>query len=119
MSSNSSPSQTPTTARMRPPPSGALTVQRPSSGGTSPRHRPSPLSSGAVTPDTATFANAKRGSGPPTPGSTTPIPDVANRVNPPTRGATKARDLLRQHYGLGVGPPVPAPGRSTDPMDVG
>ena len=32
---------------------------------------------------------------------------------------TRARDLLRKHYGLGVGPPPPLPGRSNDPMDLG
>ncbi|KAG1872256.1 Vps51/Vps67-domain-containing protein [Suillus subluteus] len=26
--------------------------------------------------------------------------------------------LLRKHYGLGVGPPLPLPGRSDDPMDL-
>ncbi|KAG2749510.1 hypothetical protein P692DRAFT_20832781 [Suillus brevipes Sb2] len=31
---------------------------------------------------------------------------------------SRARDLLRKHYGLGVGPPVPLPGRSDDPMDL-
>ena len=31
---------------------------------------------------------------------------------------TKARDLLRKHYGLGVGPPPPRPGNSSDPMDL-
>ncbi|KAG1737275.1 hypothetical protein EDB19DRAFT_1637074, partial [Suillus lakei] len=31
---------------------------------------------------------------------------------------SRARDLLRKHYGLGVGPPPPLPGRSDDPMDL-
>jgi len=30
---------------------------------------------------------------------------------------TRARDLLRKHYGLGVGPPPPS-GRLLDPMDL-
>lgn len=35
------------------------------------------------------------------------------------RQKSRARDLLRKHYGLGVGPPVPLPGRAADPMDLG
>ncbi|KAG1798158.1 uncharacterized protein HD556DRAFT_1353463 [Suillus plorans] len=31
---------------------------------------------------------------------------------------SRARDLLRRHYGLGVGPPPPIPGKSDDPMDL-
>ena len=33
----------------------------------------------------------------------------------------RARDLLRKHYGLGVGPPPPltGPGKPLDPMDIG
>lgn len=32
---------------------------------------------------------------------------------------TRAMDLLRKHYGLGVGPPSPIPGKSNDPMNMG
>lgn len=32
---------------------------------------------------------------------------------------TRARDLLRKHYGLGVGPPAPSGGKGADPMDLG
>lgn len=32
---------------------------------------------------------------------------------------TRAMDLLRKHYGLGVGPPLPVPGKSNDPMNMG
>ncbi|KAG1744009.1 Vps51/Vps67-domain-containing protein [Suillus paluster] len=41
-------------------------------------------------------------------------------TKPPTGPVpkTRARDLLRKHYGLGVGPPTPLPGRSNDPMDL-
>jgi hypothetical protein len=38
---------------------------------------------------------------------------------PPSLAKSRARDLLRKHYGLGVGPPPPLPGRSDDPMDLG
>jgi len=34
------------------------------------------------------------------------------------RPKSRARDLLRKHYGLGVGPPPPS-GKPTDPMDLG
>jgi hypothetical protein len=36
------------------------------------------------------------------------------------RKSSAARDLLRKHYGLGVGPPSRLPpGRNADPMDLG
>ncbi|KAF9267905.1 hypothetical protein L218DRAFT_807273, partial [Marasmius fiardii PR-910] len=35
---------------------------------------------------------------------------------PPTK--TRARDLLRKHYGLGVGPPPSLAGKSNDPMNL-
>ena len=38
--------------------------------------------------------------------------------NQPDRTRSKARDLLRKHYGLGVGPPPPS-GKPQDPMDLG
>ena len=49
------------------------------------------------------------------------LPNRSNLVppgssNPPQK--TKARDLLRKHYGLGVGPPPPRPGNPSDPMDL-
>ncbi|KAF9223726.1 hypothetical protein BS17DRAFT_733448 [Gyrodon lividus] len=31
---------------------------------------------------------------------------------------TRARDLLRKHYGLGVGPPPPIPEKQNDPMNI-
>ncbi|KAH9178133.1 Vps51/Vps67-domain-containing protein [Lactarius sanguifluus] len=36
---------------------------------------------------------------------------------PPERSKTRARDLLRRHYGLNVTPPPPS-GRPMDPMDL-
>ncbi|KAG2034960.1 Vps51/Vps67-domain-containing protein, partial [Suillus americanus] len=59
--------------------------------------------------------------------SSTVIPSNSRRpslgVGPTPRTKTppaksRARDLLRKHYGLGVGPPPPLPGRSDDPMDL-
>ena len=38
--------------------------------------------------------------------------------NQSDRTRSKARDLLRKHYGLGVGPPPPS-GKPRDPMDLG
>ena len=46
--------------------------------------------------------------------STTSLPNP----NQPDRNRSKARDLLRKHYGLGVGPPPPS-GKPQDPMDLG
>ena len=52
---------------------------------------------------------------PPSPGTPgTPSTPVAR----PARSG-KARDLLRQHYGMSVGPPAPLPGRPHDPMNIG
>jgi len=60
------------------------------------------------------------------PSSSTPVPSNARRSSlgvgqssgTKTPPKTRARDLLRKHYGLGVGPPPPLPGRSNDPMDL-
>ena len=83
-----------------------------------PRPPPSPLrsasASSSVGAPTATVPSVNSGSQQltsrsnlvPRPGSSTP----------PQK--TKARDLLRKHYGLGVGPPPPRPGNSSDPMDL-
>ena len=83
---------------------------------TIPRPPPSPLRSASATsslgaPPTATVPSGSqqlpsRTNLAPRPGSSTP----------PQK--TKARDLLRKHYGLGVGPPPPRPGNSSDPMDL-
>ena len=83
-----------------------------------PRPPPSPLrsasTSSSVGAPTATVPSVNSGSQQlpsrnnfgPRPGSSTP----------PQK--TKARDLLRKHYGLGVGPPPPRPGNLLDPMDL-
>ncbi|KAJ7455318.1 Vps51/Vps67-domain-containing protein [Mycena galericulata] len=92
MSTTSSPPATPRKASIpRPPPSPL----RPSSPA-APSHNtavPSPLS------------------------GTTPLsPRRTPSSPPPTK--TRARDLLRKHYGLGVGPPPPLPGKVQDPMNL-
>jgi hypothetical protein len=110
MSTDSSPNQTPTVSTMsgrnqqssnlRTP----LAPLRPFAG-------PSPLStSNPTTPETATFANTAVKKAPE---SEEPLPPAAAPVR------TKARDLLRQHYGMALGPPAPLPGRPDDPMDIG
>ncbi|KAJ8521901.1 hypothetical protein ONZ45_g1474 [Pleurotus djamor] len=54
-----------------------------------------------------------------------PSPLRSNAASPPSRrpgqpaaGKTRAKDLLRKHYGLGVGPPAPLPGNLADPMNL-
>ncbi|KAF4613582.1 hypothetical protein D9613_007647 [Agrocybe pediades] len=114
-----------------------------------PRPPPSPLrstsmasSSASVTPsatpvpsnsNSSVFAAAQAKGNPSltaaaaTSGSTNAIPKRVSSA--PTSSATslpgapvqktRARDLLRKHYGLGVGPPPPLPGNnSQDPMDL-
>ncbi|KAF8843719.1 hypothetical protein BDN67DRAFT_1000717 [Paxillus ammoniavirescens] len=46
--------------------------------------------------------------------STSPGPSTP----PGSSTKTRARDLLRKHYGLGVGPPPPLPGKQNDPMNM-
>lgn len=67
--------------------------------------------------------NARRSSTPnaaalakgPSPTSTPPPPQAGG-----SGGKSRARDLLRKHYGLGVGPPPALQGKSpADPMDLG
>lgn len=99
---------------------------------TQPR-RPSagPLSPSPLRPTSPTFSNAsgstlsaalhsglpRRSQTPATPSTaipvTAPSPDYAER-----RRSSKARDLLRRHYGMTVGPPTPS-GKPSDPMDIG
>ncbi|KAG2107767.1 Vps51/Vps67-domain-containing protein [Suillus cothurnatus] len=46
------------------------------------------------------------------------VGQTSHTKTPPSLAKSRARDLLRKHYGLGVGPPPPLPGRSDDPMDL-
>ena len=56
--------------------------------------------------------------------SLTTVPGLKTPSTPPG-GKTRARELLRKHYGLGVGPPPPLGksncngAKSNDPMDLG
>jgi hypothetical protein len=64
------------------------------------------VNSGAATPPRKPIPLASSGTPPPASGTTTP-------------GKTRARDLLRKHYGLGVGPPpTRATSNPSDPMDL-
>lgn len=47
------------------------------------------------------------------------LPGAPISAPPLDRQKSRARDLLRKHYGMGVGPPAPLPGRAQDPMDLG
>ncbi|KAJ7707564.1 Vps51/Vps67-domain-containing protein [Mycena rosella] len=92
MSATSSPPATPRKASIpRPPPSPL----RPSSPALSAHNIavPSPLS------------------------GTTPLSPRRTPASPPPT-KTRARDLLRKHYGLGVGPPPALPGKTQDPMNL-
>ncbi|KAI0077033.1 hypothetical protein K474DRAFT_1662110 [Panus rudis PR-1116 ss-1] len=65
-----------------------------------------------------------------TPQTSSPAPGASTGSNaslsgaatPPRTGGSRARDLLRKHYGLGVGPPPPlsgqGQGKKVDPMDL-
>ncbi|KAL0954300.1 hypothetical protein HGRIS_003301 [Hohenbuehelia grisea] len=82
---------------------------------------PSPLrpdSPAGTTPKASTSANPPATAG--LAASDGQNPGFANRratfSTPPSK--TRARDLLRKHYGLGVGPPPPLPGKSQDPMSL-
>ncbi|KAI0346167.1 hypothetical protein BDW22DRAFT_1303856, partial [Trametopsis cervina] len=53
--------------------------------------------------------------------SATPQPPPSSGTPPPMSGQkTRARDLLRKHYGLGIGPPPPGTGKHgvMDPMNL-
>ena len=70
-------------------------------------------------PLTPTLARARTGSLAPQPPPSPGTPGTAGTpIARPARSG-KARDLLRQHYGMNIGPPVPLPGRPNDPMDIG
>ncbi|KAF7791211.1 hypothetical protein EIP86_002224 [Pleurotus ostreatoroseus] len=86
---------------------------------TTPRRSPlTRLPSSPLRPTSPTLP--RPASGPP---STTSrrVSNTSTPATPSPGGApkTKARDLLRKHYGLGVGPPTPSQGRlAADPMDL-
>ncbi|EJD06921.1 uncharacterized protein FOMMEDRAFT_102949 [Fomitiporia mediterranea MF3/22] len=93
----------------------------PSRQRTAPRPPPSPLRPDALnlhahTPSPASNLSAVAGSSGSTPRrASTPLSPVSS-----SGGKTRARDLLRKHYGLGVGPPPPlsGPNKPLDPMDI-
>ena len=105
MSLPSSPSPTPTSTT--PPRIKSSNRPLPSSlGPNSPLQQPSTSPRSTASPGLPTSPRHVSGnaSSPATP--------------PPERSKTRARDLLRRHYGLNVTPPPPS-GRPMDPMDLG
>ncbi|KAJ7067113.1 Vps51/Vps67-domain-containing protein [Mycena amicta] len=85
----------PSTPRMR-----TVSVPRPPGSPATPTYNASPLS----------------GTTPASPGRRASLTPASP---PPPTQKTRARDLLRKHYGLGVGPPpVQGPGKSQDPMNL-
>jgi len=55
---------------------------------------------------------------PPQPLMDSPGPSAPS-TPPPHSQKSRAKDLLRKHYGLGIGPPAPLPGKVADPMNLG
>ncbi|KAI0090151.1 Vps51/Vps67-domain-containing protein [Irpex rosettiformis] len=79
--------------------------------------RPSPSPLRPVSPNSSrpsSLLSSRRPSGTPQPPSSSGTPP------PMSVQKTRARDLLRKHYGLGVGPPPSGSGRpgAVDPMDL-
>ncbi|KAI5114871.1 hypothetical protein M0805_000538, partial [Coniferiporia weirii] len=124
-SASSTPHSTPSRARTipRPPPS----PNRPAT----PRAT-SPVPSAASASTLSAAANTPRPLGPGAAGSgshaqagsagaSQGAPGTPPPESPSARSSKgRARDLLRKHYGLGVGPPPPlsGPGKPLDPMDI-
>jgi hypothetical protein len=84
-----------------------------------PRPPPSSLRPSSPSPSTPTTPNANVHTAV-TPHSVPLSPRRSTRSTPPPQ-KPRARDLLRKHYGLGVGPPPPLPGKAadSDPMNLG
>ena len=61
-------------------------------------------------------SGATLGAGLSTASMSSTVRPAAPTTEKPSKG--RARDLLRKHYGLGVGPPPPS-GKPMDPMDIG
>lgn len=81
-----------------------------------PRPPPSPLrSASANIPAPSSGASLSSTLAATVPRRNTPVRPT---TPPPPQQKTRARDLLRQHYGLGIGPPPPRPGNTQDPMDL-
>ncbi|KAK0204820.1 Vps51/Vps67-domain-containing protein [Desarmillaria ectypa] len=82
-----------------------MSSQRPSI----PRPPPSPLRPGSPPVNTSPLSSQ-------TPSTGTLL--SARRTTPTSPPKTRARDLLRKHYGLGVGLPPARPGVPNDPMNM-
>ncbi|KAJ6623950.1 Vps51/Vps67-domain-containing protein [Mycena sp. CBHHK59/15] len=77
-----------------------------------PRPPPSPLRPTSPAPSAHNSAVPSPLSG------VTPLSPRRHPPSSPPPQKTRARDLLRKHYGLGVGPPPALPGKSQDPMNL-
>ena len=102
------PSRTPTAASIpRPPASPLRRAASQASLHASPSRRPSALPGSA--PGSGAAPGPSAGTG------------LGLELRPGTPQKTRARDLLRKHYGLGLGPPPPLGGGKSnqDPMDFG
>lgn len=87
---------------------------------------PRPRSSNKALPSPLRPHSAPQPSGSPrsaiTPTAASPRPTIGSVTSPatppPERSKTRARDLLRKHYGLNITPPPPS-SRPMGPMDLG
>ncbi|KJA26254.1 hypothetical protein HYPSUDRAFT_308632 [Hypholoma sublateritium FD-334 SS-4] len=85
-----------------------------------PRPPPSPLraTAAAATPIHSVSGSPGSSSVTTTSSTATAARRQTASPTPPPGQKMRARDLLRQHYGLGIGPPPPRPGNTQDPMDL-
>lgn len=83
-----------------------------------PRPPPSSLRPSSPPPSTPTTPNANYTVVTP---HAVPLSPRRSAPSTPPPQKTRARDLLRKHYGLGVGPPPPLAGKAadSDPMNLG
>ena len=92
------------------------------SRGTLSRQTSSPLRPNSPPPvrsfsDATLAVGSRRAS---TPNAAALLNGPAQAPTPPPAGKSRARDLLRKHYGLGVGPPPSGQAKiEADPMDLG
>ncbi|EDR08468.1 uncharacterized protein LACBIDRAFT_297173 [Laccaria bicolor S238N-H82] len=81
------------------------------------RPPPSPLRSASSSGPIAASSSSNVAQLGSAPAATSKRPPIASST-PPPGGKARARDLLRKHYGLGVGAPPPRTGNPADPMDL-
>ncbi|PPQ90802.1 hypothetical protein CVT25_012122 [Psilocybe cyanescens] len=118
----SSPSTPRVASIPRPPPSPlrSTSVASASAFSSTSASISTPVLSIAMPTPTPPHSNSNSSNPSPAPGTSANASRRSVTSTPPPPGQkTRARDLLRKHYGLGVGPPPPRPGgNSQDPMDL-